>query len=195
MIYTHIFLPTSPAISAWCCWWKEVKCNTERSFYYLWKQLLVMQIFFLSYQKIKNSLMRRSTFANILCSVVGGAQIPAVLAAGPSSVIFLWQTLPGSPWAPCSWHRGAGGSREGISWGEMDDGQQQHREREREEQRRIQSLDLGWEVGEEGDCAEEQKDFPLSFWTLELETPRALWIYAFTDHCGPDFEIKLAVEL
>lgn len=88
MIYTHIFLPTSPAISAWCCWWKEVKCNTERSFYYLWKQLLVMQIFFLSYQKIKNSLMRRSTFANILCSVVGGAQIPAVLAAGPSSVTF-----------------------------------------------------------------------------------------------------------
>lgn len=37
--------------------------------------------------------------------------------------------------------------------------------------------------------------FPSLSWILKLQTPKALWIYAFTDRSGPDIEIKAAVEL
>lgn len=36
---------------------------------------------------------------------------------------------------------------------------------------------------------------PSPSWILKLQTPGALWIYAFADRSGPDIEIKAAVEL
>lgn len=91
----------------------------------------------------------------------------------------------------------------GISWGEMGDGQQYHRgEWGREGQRRIPGLgvrDGKWQKEGAWLVLRNRMIFPSPSWTLKLETAREstvdLWIYAFTDRCGPDFEIKAAVEL
>lgn len=94
---------------------------------------------------------------------------------------------------------GAGCSGEWFSWGEVDDRQRPRwEEREREEQHSIQRL--GAPVGKGGKergCLLLRNGviFPSLSWILKLQTPKVLWIYAFTDRSGPDIEIKAAVEL
>lgn len=92
-------------------------------------------------------------------------------------------SLWGAPALPGT-GRGAGCSGEGIPQGERDAGQQHQRgQGEGEEQRRIQSREVRDRKGEkEGDwlILRSRMIFPSPSWTLKLETPRALWIYAFT---------------
>ena len=90
---------------------------------------------------------------------------------------------------------GVGCSRQRFSWGKVTDSSTAGKS----ERGRNNTASGGWEP-ESG-----RREiafywgmvwfFPSPSWILQLETPRALWIYAFTDCCGPNIEIKTAVEL
>lgn len=183
----------------------------------LWKHLLGLQIFFLSYQKSKNNLMRKSTFKfkSILRSVSGAMyRAPAVLAGGTQQhVTGLWQTLPGSGLRPflCLVHsRGPCTLGSCLAWTERQDAPEREfygvrwmidssttGESERGTAQNPESGSPRWEVREGGRLprTEERDDFPLFLLNSKTWNTKALWIYAFTDHCGPDFEVKATVEL